>query len=918
VGRLIFRTIRAGRSRALTLGAAILVATVGFVLLTSAVSTGTLRVQGSVTRNWRTAYDILVRPEGSFTALEKERGLVRENYLSGIFGGITVAQWRQVLAIPGVEIAAPIANIGYIVPFSRERIVINSHLNDDPNQLYRVRWSWLSDRGTSRFPGGTQYVYFNRTHRFKAIPPPFGTLYEIAELLPHGKPVRVCPFSFLQSRPRVPRTPFGWNSPANSLLECFASRSPQVSARNLVPFPAGEVGAGLDAYFPMLLAAIDPVQEQRLLDLGDSMVDGRYLQDSDRATVGGDNVTIPVIASQQTFVDETLEVTLERLDLPRGIGVPQLLASGQAYPTLSRLPGRVVGHEERGAQSMYEDLLARFSRSHPYGPDGYWTASPVTYSVVSGSDLVAETVSDQPSVWKHPAHKPFFPAPPGNQDVQFRQLRIHPFPCSSGEGCVGSTALDLVGRYDTRRLPGFSGLSQVPLESYYPPRARPADAASQEALGGQPLLPTMNLGGYVAQPPFMFTTIDAARTFLGYFEDSDVQAPISVIRVRVAGALDPNDLSFERIRVVAEEIRKRTGLAVDITAGSSPTPLDVELPAGRFGRPALKLREGWVKKGVSVAILDAVDRKSAALFALVLVGCILFLANGALASGRSRRSELGTLRCLGWARGEIFRLVLAETALIGITAGAAGAVLAAALVEALSLKMPVARTLLVPPVALAISMAAALLPAWRASRVAPLDAVRPSVAERGFTRDVHTLFTLVWANLRRVPGRTLLGALGLMVGVAALTLLIAVNLAFRGILTGTLLGNALSVQVRSVDVLSVVLVIALGGLAVADVLFVNVRERAGEFGSLRATGWSNRELSTLIALEGAGMAALGAMPGAVLGVVIAWVIAGFQAGVVMAGALAAAAGVIVAVAFALAPALLINRLAPASVMAEEP
>jgi hypothetical protein len=45
-----------------------------------------------------------------------------------------------------------------------------------------------------------------------------------------------------------------------------------------------------------------------------------------------------------------------------------------------------------------------------------------------------------------------------------------------------------------------------------------------------------------------------------------------------------------------------------------------------------------------------VDTKSAVLFVLVLVVCGIFLAQSTLASVRSRRTEIATLRCLGWAR----------------------------------------------------------------------------------------------------------------------------------------------------------------------------------------------------------------------------------------------------------------------------
>ena len=71
--------------------------------------------------------------------------------------------------------------------------------------------------------------------------------------------------------------------------------------------------------------------------------------------------------------------------------------------------------------------------------------------------------------------------------------------------------------------------------------------------------------------------------------------------MRVEGVKGPDPLSLERIKVVAQKIHDQTGLDVDITAGSSPHPVLVELPAGKFGRPELLLREGWSKKGVSVS-----------------------------------------------------------------------------------------------------------------------------------------------------------------------------------------------------------------------------------------------------------------------------------------------------------------------------
>src|SRR5439155_5415201 len=106
-----------------------------------------------------------------------------------------------------------------------------------------------------------------------------------------------------------------------------------------------------------------------------------------------------------------------------------------------------------------------------------------------------------------------------------------------------------------------------------------------------------------------------------------------------------------------------------------------------------------------------------------------FLSDAAFASVRSRRVEIGTLLALGWPRRAIFTAMIGEAALIGLGAGVVGAVFGAALATVLRLKIPVAWTLLEAPVALALASLAGVLPAWWASRAAPLEAVRSTAKE---------------------------------------------------------------------------------------------------------------------------------------------------------------------------------------------
>jgi ABC-type antimicrobial peptide transport system permease subunit len=380
----------------------------------------------------------------------------------------------------------------------------------------------------------------------------------------------------------------------------------------------------------------------------------------------------------------------------------------------------------------------------------------------------------------------------------------------------------------------------------------------------------------------------------------------------------PNPVSLERIREVAQQIAVGTGLDVDIVAGSSPQPTAISLPAGRFGQPPLALSEGWVKKGVAVAILTAVDKKSVVLFALILVVCALFVANSATAAVRGRRRELGVLACVGWTRPALFATVLGELAAIGLAAGLLGAAAALPLSAALGLHAAPGRALLAVPAAIAVAVIAGAVPAWLAARADPVASVRPPVLAVRRGHHPRGITSLAVINVTRTPGRTLVAVLSLAVGVAALTLLTAVTVAFRGVIVGSLLGNAVAVQVRGVDYIAVAATVALGVLAVADTVFLNIRERAAELATLRTFGWRESALTRLVVTEGTVIGITGSLAGAAAGLAAAATFAGqLPPPLIAAAAAAATAGLLITTAAALLPARLLRHLPAATLLAEE-
>ncbi|WP_406696432.1 FtsX-like permease family protein [Singulisphaera sp. Ch08] len=117
----------------------------------------------------------------------------------------------------------------------------------------------------------------------------------------------------------------------------------------------------------------------------------------------------------------------------------------------------------------------------------------------------------------------------------------------------------------------------------------------------------------------------------------------------------------------------------------------------------------------------------------VLVGGV-GIANTMLMSTSERYVEFGVMRTNGWTRRNVLCLVTAESALLGLLSGLIGAGLATAGVLTINRFLD-GFALELRPGLIAVSLAAALVtatlsglyPAWKASRMTPMDAIRHSL-----------------------------------------------------------------------------------------------------------------------------------------------------------------------------------------------
>jgi len=117
----------------------------------------------------------------------------------------------------------------------------------------------------------------------------------------------------------------------------------------------------------------------------------------------------------------------------------------------------------------------------------------------------------------------------------------------------------------------------------------------------------------------------------------------------------------------------------------------------------------------------------------VVIAILLVAANTMAMAIRERTPEVGVMKTLGFDDARIFRIVLAEAAIITLGGGIAGALLAKYLIEGSKFNaggllppMTVSWATVITGIGIAVLMGAAsgLIPAWRASRLKIVDALR--------------------------------------------------------------------------------------------------------------------------------------------------------------------------------------------------
>jgi putative ABC transport system permease protein len=163
----------------------------------------------------------------------------------------------------------------------------------------------------------------------------------------------------------------------------------------------------------------------------------------------------------------------------------------------------------------------------------------------------------------------------------------------------------------------------------------------------------------------------------------------------------------------------------------------------RFGAEGYEFKPWYELADFYIKTRDLLSRQMNAMFAVIGVIIVLTISNSMMMSVMERTAEIGTAMALGARRATVLAQYLGEGALLGAVGGLAGAATGVALAQVISLigipmppppgqtraftaEMIVTAPLVLQAVALAVvtALAAAVYPAWKASRIPIVDALR--------------------------------------------------------------------------------------------------------------------------------------------------------------------------------------------------
>ncbi|WP_194841349.1 ABC transporter permease [Salinibacillus xinjiangensis] len=793
--RFIWNSWWRNKERFLLLLVGAIIISVGLSYLVGITQASNGTIVDELQKRWKSSYHIVVRPSDSRSVTE-DKNLLEPNYLSGLSGGISLDQYQQIKAMNDVEVAAPIAMMGYL----QNSVSLNKVNYTEPG-VYRLNINESTNSGANTIENENE-IYFS----------------------------------------------VGWQPPGTNQ-----------------DYGITQFNGNLDYGTNVLLAGIDPKSEAALVGIDKAMIESDYLSNQDEVeTTNSDEVSateIPVIVSNQEFVDGKISYTIEKLSISSFAENPSEAMEkvkdqgGREY--LNQQSGELVDVFSYTTKEAHQNIVEQISAGSGTIRDFYWM--PFKPSAVS----YREVTSPYPDRWAYSYEVDPYVIPedsPLAVDYSYRPVTM--FGETSQEW--PRLELDFKGIFDPTKLEiSKDPLTELPMETYFPSKADwVLDSENQPVNPPKEMKPLNNPYGFLTKPPLMLTTIEAAAQVLG-------EKPISSIRLKVEGVEKLNEESEQILQRVADRIESETGLITDITLGSSPQPALTHIPGIGDQETLGWIEQPWIKLGSSVTIFEESKVGMSGVVASVIVVAMVYVFSSNIMMMYARKKEFAVLLSFGWRPNQLTKLLFLEALLIGLFVSMISWLTLGLVYAFHDIETSILRIFLIGVFGVAIYVIGAFIPGLLVRNISPYETMKTgemTAAKKFFKTNSVTAMSL--NHMLAKWKRSLLSIVAIALPASLLIFFLFITFRLRGIMYTTWLGEYVAMEVGTMHYIAMGVAIAIAVLTTAEIIWQNVSERQQELAVLKALGWQNKTVRRLVLMEGALSGLLGGMIGVCLSFII--------------------------------------------------
>ncbi|WP_230980823.1 ABC transporter permease [Rossellomorea arthrocnemi] len=785
-----------------------LIVSTGLSYLVGVTQSNSGTIVDELQNRWKSSYHIVVRPPDTRSVTE-DLNLLEPNYQSGLSGGISLEQYNQIKEMSDIDIAAPIAMIGFV----NNDMVVNKVAVREPG-VYRLNIKDESNTGAGIDTENGSLYFTVGGWEPDGVGREYGTIRYNGELpLSYGSEVML---------------------------------------------------AGID---PDAESKLVGLSDAMVEDSHSEYFDNNDKSEKVKIDTDITETAIPVIISNKEFVESKRTFTISKLDLPfssdeQASTMEKVKENGgEAY--LEKQEGTKVDSFTYTTKEVHKNLINEILSPSENQMDidlqkiiGF-KASPVEYKPVTSPfserwpfayEVKPYSIPEDVSIAETEAYRPVTMF--GDEFKDFPRVKLNI------KGVFNPGKLNL----------SKDPLTELPMETYFPSKSNwVLDKNENPVNPPKEMKPLNNPYGFLTKPPLMLTTLDAAADVMG-------EKPISSIRIKVKGVDQLNDASEKRLNEVASAIESQTGLITDVTLGSSPQPALTHIP-GLKGKESLGwVEQPWIKLGSSMSIFKEAKVGLSGVIASVILVAIVYVFSSNLIMMFTRQKEFAVLLSIGWRPNQLSKLLFLEATLLGVFVSLISWTILGYFYFTSEITTSLTRFFLIGLFGLLIYLIGTIIPAYLVRKIKPYETMKSGEIAHSGKRWIpsRTIWSMSFNSFISKWKRSILSVISIALPTSLFVVYLFITFRLKGVMYATWLGEYVAMEVSSLHYIAMGVALLIAILTTTEIIWQNVSERQPEIALLKSIGWHNRIIRHLVLLEGAFSGLFAGIIGVLLAFVFVW------------------------------------------------